>query len=299
MSTTARPNLRTMLRTPTRPGATPGRPGVPPSGAGGPDATPPGGIDDYVLFCEGVKTLASLDLLQYKRGQMERRLRTFAQRLGVASLTDYLELLRGDADELDRFLDRVTINVSQLWRNPEQWAALGAEVIPQLATTGRIRVWSAGCSYGAECYTIAAVCQEYAPKARVEVKGTDIDPRVLARAKAGVFSKEDVRTVPDPSLGRWFTHTDAGWEANAELHRLITFERGNLLSMPVPAQAYDLVLCRNVVIYFQEEVRDELHKRLASSLRSGGFLVVGSTERVSSIGDLGLESVQPFIYRKT
>jgi chemotaxis protein methyltransferase CheR len=255
-------------------------------------------VDDYVFFCEGVRSLASLDLLQYKRGQMERRLRTFSERLGIASLGDYLVLLKRDPDELERFLDRVTINVSQLWRNPEQWTALGSKVIPQLATTGRIRIWSAGCSYGAECYTLAAVCLERAPEAKIEIKGTDIDPRMLERARAGIFSQDDVRTAPPASLSRWFERAEDGWKAKRELRKVITFEGADLLSMKVPVEAYDMVLCRNVVIYFKEDVRDELHRRLASSLRSGGFLIVGSTERVSSIGELSLTPTQPFIYRK-
>jgi chemotaxis protein methyltransferase CheR len=285
---TARPTTRTTPRLPVR--------SVPP--APRPATQPAPGGDEYVVFCEGIRTLAGLDLLQYKRGQMERRLRSFAQRQGMRSLGDYLEVLRQDADELDRFLDRVTINVSQLWRNPEQWEALGREVIPQLAAERRIRVWSAGCSYGAECYTIAAVCLERAADARVAVKGTDIDPRVLARARAGVFSREDVRTVPAASLGRWFEGVEDGWRAKPELSRAISFDRADLLSMPVPTQAYDLVLCRNVVIYFNEDVRDKLHERLASSLRSGGFLVVGSTERVSGAEQLGLVLTRPFTYRK-
>ncbi len=255
-------------------------------------------VDDYIFFCEGVRGLAHLDLLQYKRGQMERRLRSFSERLGIPLLSDYLVLLKRDPEELERFLDRVTINVSQLWRNPEQWTALGSKVIPQLAASGHIRIWSAGCSYGAECYTLAAVCLECAPKAKVEIKGTDIDPRMLERARAGVFSQDDVRTAPPASLNRWFEQADEGWKAKRELRKVITFEGADLLSMKVPVGSYDLVLCRNVVIYFKEDVRDELHRRLASSLRSGGFLIVGSTERVSSIGELGLTPTQPFIYRK-
>lgn len=257
------------------------------------------GGDDYVKFCEGIKSLAGgLDLLQYKRDQMERRLRSFSQRLGMTSLIDYLALLRRDAGELDKFLDRVTINVSQLWRNPEQWEMLAKEILPQLAETRRLRIWSAGCSYGAECYTLAAVCLESAPGVKVEIKGTDIDPRVLARARAGEFSEDDARTVPPKSLSRWFERGEEGFKANAELHKVLTFEQADLLSIPVPKEAYDLVLCRNVVIYFNEDVRDQLHRRLASSLRSGGFLVVGSTERVGLPGDMGLTLTQPFTYRK-
>lgn len=255
-------------------------------------------LDDYVVFCEGIRKLADIDLSQYKRGQMERRLRTFAERRGIKLLSEYLAVLQKDPEELERFLDRLTINVSQLWRNPEQWASLARTVIPELASTGRIRIWSAGCSYGAEAYTIAAVCLEQAPNARVEVRGTDIDPRMLERARIGHFSTEDARSVPAPSLARWFDKTDLGFQAKPELRKLASFERGDLLSMRFPSAAYDLVLCRNTVIYFTEPVRDVLHERLVSSLRPGGYLVVGSTERVGVASNLGLTLSQPFTYRK-
>ncbi len=254
--------------------------------------------DDYVEFCDGLKRLAGIDLAHYKRGQMERRLRTFAERRGVKTLTEYLGLVRNDAGELDQLLDRLTINVSQLWRNPEQWAVLGRSVVPELAAGGRIRIWSAGCSYGAECYTIAAVCLEQAPRARIEVKGTDIDPRMLERAKEGLFSIEDARTVPPASLERWFHRAVNGWQAKPELKKLMSFERGDLLEMRFPSEAYDLVLCRNTVIYFNEDVRDRLHERLVTALRPGGYFVVGSTERVTNVATLGLTLAHPFTYRK-
>jgi chemotaxis protein methyltransferase CheR len=254
--------------------------------------------DDYVVFCEGIRRLAGIDLLQYKRGQMERRLRTFAERRGSKSLDAYLAVLRDDADELEQLLDRLTINVSQLWRNPEQWALLGRTVVPELAETGKIRIWSAGCSYGAECYTIAAVCLEHAPSARLTIKGSDIDPRMLDRARAGVFSLEDARTVPPASLERWFDRNESGYRAKAQLRALVSFEQTDLLSMRFPAEAYDLVLCRNVVIYFNEGVRDSLHGNLASTLRPGGYLVVGSTERVGVAAEHGLALAHPFTYRK-
>jgi len=257
-----------------------------------------GRCDEYVDFCEGIRRLAGIDLLQYKRGQMERRLRTLAERRGFAPLADYLAVLGRDTEELDRFLDRVTINVSQLWRNPEQWDVVSREVVPKLAATGRIRAWSAGCSYGAESYTAAAICLEQAPHARVEIHGTDIDPRMLDRARAGVFSGDDARSVPPASLARWFEPVAGGYRANAQLRGAVSFERGDLLSMRLPADTYDLVFCRNVVIYFTEDVRDNLHRRLVATLRSGGYLLVGSTERVSSPAELGLELAQPFIYRK-
>jgi chemotaxis protein methyltransferase CheR len=254
--------------------------------------------DDYADFCVGIRDLVGIDLLQYKRGQMERRLRNLAERRGIPALPEYLAVLGRDTDELDRFLDRVTINVSQLWRNPEQWTMLGKAVLPELTERGRIRVWSAGCSYGAECYTAAAVARETTPRVRVEVLGTDIDRRMVERARTGHFTHEDARTVPPASLQRWFEKTETGYHARPDLQRGLTFEQGDLLTARFPTGAYDLVFCRNVVIYFTEEVRDRLHQRLATTLRTGGYLVVGSTERVINANGLGLTLTQPFTYRK-
>lgn len=255
--------------------------------------------DDYAVFCEAVKHVTGVDLGHYKRPQMERRIRSFASRRGIDNLRDYAALVTKDDGELNAFLDRMTINVSQLWRNPEQWALLERTVLPELAEKdNRLRIWSAGCSYGAEVYTLAAVALEAVPSARVEVLGTDLDRRVIERARDGAFDRQDTRTAPPASLERWFEPVGDWWRASDELRRVVRFELGDLLHMRVEEAAYDLVLCRNVVIYLNEETRDELHARLASSLRCGGYLMVGSTERVTAPASVGLTFAHPFTYRK-
>ena len=258
--------------------------------------------DEYEAFCEGVRSLTSIDLLQYKRGQMERRIRSFAQRRGVTDLPAYLARLRGDRAELEEFLDRVTINVSQLWRNPEQWTVLEREVLPELigaAPAGRVRAWSAGCSYGAEAYTLAALFRQLDRSTRAQIVGTDIDKRMVERAKLGRFSDEDARSASRTVLERWFAREGDQWQASRELQALCRFEVGDLLRMQPRRESYDLVLCRNTVIYFTEDVRDALHERLVASIRPGGYFVIGSTERVSRPRELGLVPTHPFTYRKS
>jgi len=267
-------------------------------------ATPARPADEYESFCSAVRTICGIDLLQYKRGQMERRIRSFMGARSVSDLGSYSALLRRDDDELQRFLDRVTINVSQLWRNPEQWELLAERILPDLAATSppahapRLHCWSAGCSYGAEAYTLAALARKTVPTASVSILGTDIDARMVARAEQGVFTAEDARDAPTATLAAHFAMVDGAWHAAPELKRLVRFEQGDLLRMAPPAGAFDLVLCRNTVIYFTEEVRDALHGRLASSLRPGGRLVVGATERVSEPTAHGLTPEFPFVYRK-
>ncbi len=261
-----------------------------------------GAGDEYVVFCNALRHVCGIDLLQYKRGQMERRIRSFAATRGATDLTAYAVTLRTDKEELEKFLDRVTINVSRLWRNPEQWETLEQQILPDLAATGRptnrIRAWSAGCSYGAEAYTLAAIARRALPRAVVTILGTDIDARMVQRARTGVFSIEDARDAPTATLAGHFELTDGRWHASEELKRLVRFERGDLLTITPPAGSYDLVLCRNTVIYFNEDVRDALHGRMATSLRTGGRLVVGATERVSEPARHGLVPESPFVYRK-
>jgi chemotaxis protein methyltransferase CheR len=254
--------------------------------------------DDYIGFCDGLRQISGIDLLQYRRPQMERRLRAYWGRLGISMLTDALPLLRRDATQLDDLLDRVTINVSQLWRHPDQWANLECGLLAELAARGPVRAWSAGCSYGAEPFTLAAVCRDAIPDATVRILGTDIDHRMIERANLAEFSQADARSAPLAAMERWFERTPAGWRAKPALRSMATFEVGDLLKLRPRGSSYELIMCRNTVIYFADLIRDELHCTFARALRPGGLLVVGGTERVSDPKALGLIPVRPFIYRK-
>jgi len=255
--------------------------------------------DDYIGFCEGLRQICGIDLTQYKRPQMERRLRSYWSRLGISKLTDALPRLRSDAAELDDLLARVTINVSQLWRHPDQWARLEGGLLQELAAGGRLRAWSAGCSYGAEAYTLAAICNQVIPKATVRIVGTDIDQRMIARAKIGEFSDADARTAPAAAMERWFERTPNGWRAKPPLQSMTAFEVGDLLKLRPAASSYELIMCRNTVIYFADQIRDDLHARFAHALRPGGVMVIGGTERITDAASLGLAPIHPFIYRKS
>jgi chemotaxis protein methyltransferase CheR len=255
--------------------------------------------DDFAALCERVRQLCGVDLAQYKRHQMERRVRAWTERRGTPDLAEYARRLRREPAELEAFLERVTINVSHLWRHEDQFEILRTKLLPELAARRRLKIWSAGASYGAEAYTIAAICREAIPTVPVEIVGTDLDKRMVARAKQGIFTVEDARTSPKAMMQRHFDpQPDGGWVAKPELKRMVRFENGDLLRMPVPKDRYDVVFCRNTVIYFTEEVRDALHARLVQSLAPGGYLVVGTSERVADPRGMGLTSPFHFIYRK-
>jgi chemotaxis protein methyltransferase CheR len=122
---------------------------------------------------------------------------------------------------------------------------------------------------------------------------------MVARAETGEFSAEDARSAPPAAIGQWFDKTVTGWRAKPALRSLTQFEIGDLLKLQPPASSYELIMCRNTVIYFADQIRDELHARLARALRPGGVLVIGGTERISDAPSLGLATIHPFIYRKS
>jgi chemotaxis protein methyltransferase CheR len=255
---------------------------------------------DWDAFVAFIHRQVGIDLRQYKRRQMERRIRSFADRRGCATLEAYAAIVAREPDELDALLDRITINVSQLFRNPEQWQRLASSVIPELAKTGRIRAWSAGCSFGAEAYSLAATVLETAADTRLEIHASDIDRRILAAAGRGDFTADDARAADPAVMERRFERTaDGGWRARAELLRAVRFAHEDLLTTTPKPGSFDLVLCRNVVIYFTPEARSAVHEMLARSVRPGGFLVIGSTERIAQpLDSLGLEQVHPFVFRR-
>jgi chemotaxis protein methyltransferase CheR len=256
---------------------------------------------DYDRFCGGVKSLCEIDLSQYRRAQMERRLRTFARRSGHDDLDSYLGVLRKDVVARAAFLDHMTINVSELFRNPERFEELEKEYIPELlaGSSGRgLRVWSAGCSYGAEPYTLAVLLKEAGPRLAHELVATDIDQTILARAREGVFTEQDLANVSSARRAKFFTALpEGGWQANQELRSAVRFSRLDLLKDPYP-KTRDLILCRNVVIYFNDDAKERIYEHFFEALRPGGVLFIGSTERVNDAGRLGWERPGTFFYRR-
>lgn len=253
--------------------------------------------DDYLWFCEHVLAKTGLDLKQYKRSQMERRLRSMAERAGARDLQEYWAVLEKDARQFAYFIDRITINVSELFRNPEKFDELRRVILPELRRLGSpLKVWSAGCSYGAEPYSLAILLEEMRPL-QYHILATDVDETILNKAREGYFAPEDMRNVSAEWRQRYFIQQDNRYQVKPELKRNISFRKHNLLADPFDS-GFHLIVCRNVVIYFNEEAKDRLYARFFQSLVPGGVLFVGSTERIFNYRDIGFEMPLSFFYRK-
>lgn len=192
--------------------------------------------------------------------------------------------------------DYLTINVSSFFRAPEKFRHLRESIIPELLRGHpRLRVGSAGCSHGHEPYSLAEAAGFYR---RHHILVTDIDGSALERAQAGgPYSADEVAKVPPALLSRYFRVQNDGYYVIQSLRRRITFPYHNLLADPFES-GFDLIVCRNVVIYFAPEVKEPLYKRLHDALRPGGVLFVGGTEVISKASDMGFETAGISFYRR-
>ncbi len=254
-------------------------------------------LPGYLPFQKTVLDLTGIDLDCYKGTQMERRLQTIMRRAGVADLAAYARLLSTTPARVKEFKDFLTINVSEWLRNPEKFEELQKVILPDLLAKNRsLKIWSAGCSNGSEPYSVAILLDELDPMGRHQILATDLDEEILKVAMAGTYGEKDVKNVTPARRAKYFTQSGDQFTVKPLLREKIRFERQNLLSDPFPTDV-DLILCRNVVIYFTEEAKEELYRRFHRALRPGGILFVGGTESLLKARELGFASASPFFYR--
>ncbi len=245
-------------------------------------------ISSIIHAHAGIALAESKAALVYSR--LARRLRT----LGLESFKDYCALVGGrdGLDERQAMLTALTTNVTRFFREPHHFDYLRDKVMPRLAETarrgGRVRLWSAACSSGQEPYSMAITVLAALPEAtRLDVKilATDIDPRILDEAREGAYSEDAVQPVPISLRGQWLQRTSMGsdrpWRVNNEVRSLVAFRELNLIGDWPMSGRFDVIFCRNVVIYFDEPTQEQVWTRFTPLLQPGGVLSIGHSERVS------------------
>ncbi len=253
--------------------------------------------DDYAALQAAVLQTLGLDLRLYKREQMERRLRAYGQQRGFTNLQELADALRRDRTLAPQLMSYLTIHVSEFFRDPRFFSDLRS-LIQELPQVPRpLRAWSAGCSIGAEAYTAAMLLSEERPGYPHQVLGTDVDEQSLERARHGLYREEDLRQVDAERRSRYFTAAEGGYRVHQDLQRLVAFRRQDLLRDPYP-QGQDLILFRNVAIYFTEQAKEQVLQGLAQSLSPKGILMVGSTEPILRPQAFGLRQVRPFFFTR-
>jgi len=234
---------------------------------------------EYLSYSRG------FDFGAYKRPGLRRRIEKRMHLVGVESLDDYRDYLEVHQEEFAHLFDTILINVTSFFRDPEAWKYLADEALPRvLAARGEnepIRAWSAGCSNGAEAYTLAMIlCERLGVdtfKQRLKIYATDIDEGALTQARAGTYSPAEVENVPGELLEKYFIQSENRYIFRPELRRSVIFGRHNLLT-DAPISHLDLLACRNVLMYFNSEAQGHVLTRFHYALNDAGVLFLGKAE---------------------
>lgn len=299
--------------------------GAPPRGsAGGSDAAAPARtsaarpiadpgpeVDDaaYARVAAILRSVRGLDLAAYKPRWIRRRIALRARARGCADGLAYAALLEREPTEVDRLDAALTITVSQFFRNRSTFERLAEVVLPPLfdrAGPAGIAIWSVGCASGEEPYSVAIVLRERfadrLARTPVSILGIDRDRAALDRAAAALYDRDRLEEVGDDLTARWFTPAPGGrFALSAEIKAMVAFRQANVfVPNEMPAGPVDLILCRNVLIYFAREEQERLLADFEQRLSPGGFLVLGKAETLVAADRRRFKTVCPWerIYRR-
>lgn len=255
--------------------------------------------EDYQQFVRLIKEKTGIDLSLYKEAQMKRRLASLRDKKGYRTFRLFYEAICQDEKLFNEFLERMTINVSEFYRNAKRWEVLEQKILPRLLREKpRLKLWSAACSTGEEPYTLAMIMSKFMPLKDISILATDIDQAILERAKAGLYPERSLKEAPPEAIRAFFHKEPIGYRVKQEIKDTVSFKRQNLLADRFDDH-YDLIICRNVMIYFTEEAKHELYHKFSRALRPGGVLFVGSTEQIFNPGAYQFCSEDTFFYQKS
>lgn len=252
---------------------------------------------ELIKFVEG-KT--SFRLASYKERPLARRLKVRMRIIGIESYRDYQRYLVSNPKEIELLQNTLTINLSYFFRNPETFECLKENVLNQYAANAETHVWSAGCAQGEEAYSVAILFSELGFLERVRIYGTDIDRGVLNRAKQGLFPATAFQYTPRRIIEKYFRPEGQGYAIDESIKNAVRFVRHDLFEPPDFPKC-DLILCRNVLIYFDRKGQSVVLKNFHAHLKDEGLLVIGKVELLLGIPEARLFTVvnrTEHIYRK-
>lgn len=255
---------------------------------------------NFLLFKEKIRSGFKLDLNSYKESQLKRRLDNLMvkHKLSAGDYAGFHKLLASDQKAYQDFLDTLTINVSEFFRDKSMFQFLEQKVLPSLLERKKnLKIWSAACSSGAEPYSLAIILSELTPNQRHRIEASDIDRNILKAAEAAGYSADQVRNVSMPRQAKYFKREGNTYYLTDSIKKLVAFRRHDLLLDPF-GQGYDLITCRNVTIYFTREAQEILNEKFNRALNPGGVLFIGASEMIFNYQQLGFEKISSCFYQK-
>jgi chemotaxis protein methyltransferase CheR len=232
-----------------------------------------------------IKRKIGFNCEDYKQPHLKRRLAVRLRATKSKSYKEYAELLLKNAEEERQLKETLTVNVTELFRNPETYESVQHNVLPELVRhkggNRVIKIWSAGCSNGEEPYSIAIMLNEYlgssAKRYNISIIGTDIDDDSLGKAENAVFQPKQLEKISKERLTRFFIKKDSNYQVNDETKKLVKVKHHDLISGP-RLSGFDIIFCRNVTIYFEQKLQETLYMNFYNALNEGGYFVMGKTE---------------------
>ena len=254
---------------------------------------------EYSFLKDRILKLTGIDLQDYKSQQMRRRLDGYLGRTHFTGVISFCKELERNREAVQKLRNFLTINVSEFFRDAEQYQTLQTRILPDLLKRNpNLQIWSAGCSIGAEPYSLAMLLEQLAPNGRHRILATDLDDGALAKARAGgPYAAAEIKNLQRSLLLKHFVRDQETYWVRDDLKRSVEFKKHNLLADPYET-GFDLVICRNVIIYFTDEAKQLVHRRLRDSLKENGVYFTGSTETLLNARELGLERVSSSFYKK-
>ncbi|MDE6601824.1 MAG: protein-glutamate O-methyltransferase CheR [Lachnospiraceae bacterium] len=254
---------------------------------------------DYEYFKKAVYDLTKIDLNAYKEKQMKRRIDTLISKNKVVGYDNYVSVLKSDNARFEEFVNYLTINVSEFYRNVDQWQLLDKDIFPELIQRygKNLKIWSAACSTGDEPYSLVMALSRHLPLSQIKIYATDLDKQVIEKAKIGLYAEKSLAGVPADLKKKFFTKVGPSYQISEEVKSRVEFKEHNLLKDTYPTDVH-LIVCRNVLIYFTEEAKDDVFRKFQKSLRPGGYLFIGSTEQIINHKDVGFERKNSFFYQR-
>lgn len=253
---------------------------------------------DFNDFSQAVSKKINIDLRGYKERQLKRRIEHLMKSQGFDTYEAFYKALSKDQKQQDIFLDKLTINVSEFFRNENVFEVLEKKVLPTLLLRKKkLRIWSAACSNGAEPYSVAIILSKITPDVFHTVDATDIDEKMLSAARVGSYRNELVKNISQERLEKYFQRDEEHWNLIPELKRKVNFFKHDLLKDKYSSE-YDLIICRNVTIYFTRETQNRLYRNFWKALAKDGILFIGATESMLNYRELGFRKFSPWFYQK-
>lgn len=256
-----------------------------------------------------LKTKSGLSLTEEKMYLLESRLMPIAKSKGLADLPSLVVQLQSGMDRAleKEVIDAMTTNESMFFRDNKPFDQFRQVVLPSLlesnAATKQIRIWSAACSNGQEPYSLAMCLKEEDAKLqgwRIEIVATDLCSKVLAKAREGIYSQFEVqRGLPIQMLMKYFQQHESSWQIKPELRNMVNFQEKNLLESYAAMGEFDVILCRNVLIYFDDATKATVLRNLAKQMKPSGFLYLGSTESVFGVNEITIVEGQRALYKRS